>query len=97
MTTPTSAPNVVVVAGTHKSMALALVLVFLFGPLGYLYVNVFWGLVLMALYFVLSLVSFGLFLPVAILLNFGLMIVAGVAVSMQNKATTARIANSVRS
>jgi hypothetical protein len=83
------------VQSSRKSVPLAVVLVFLFGPLGYLYVNVFWGLMLMAIYFVLSLVSLGMFVPIAFVLNFLLMIVAAVAVSGANKRDVERIQKAV--
>ena len=50
----------VVILKTQKSMALAMILTFLFGPLGLLYATVKGGLIMMAVSFVVLFITFGI-------------------------------------
>ena len=74
-------PSQTVIVGQRKSMGVALILAFLFGPLGLLYASVAGGLILIVLGFVIGAATLGLALPIIWLAS---LVWAAIAVSSQN-------------
>ena len=88
-------PTVVAVAG--KSPVLAFILIFLFGPFGFLYVSILGGVVLLALYGLLFGITVGLAGPLLALANIPLALVGAWMVARWNRAELARVSAQVSS
>lgn len=89
--TQTTAPHVTVrLVEGRKSLGLALILTFLFGPLGLLYASALWGLVMIVLGAIVGFVSLGLGLVVIWPLSMGL---AALLVWRRNAALARQMQN----